>query len=402
MKRSNRLVWLGAIALAVIILLSLIAAPSSKNLSGSTYNRAPDGYSAWYAFMQQQGTSIQRWQKPLSELHHQKGPATLLRVNGNLNPPVLDGEEQEWVEKGNTLVILGVSQPVTAAEFSTKQQSPFGDIQIDTSRRRQNTKQSQFNLGDGLRPTIGDRFGAVVWEEKYKQGRVIFATTPYLAANAYQDYLSNFRYLADLVTKKSNTVLIDEYIHGYKDADVREKEGQGNLFSYLAKTPLFPALVQVSILLLVLIWAQNRRFGKPVTLNTAVVDNSKAYIQALAGVLQKAESSDFVVEMLGKEEQQQLQKALGLGLVLLEHQTLINLWVEKTGASATELDAVLKLRSPPALRSAQSPTLHPSPSPKQPMSQPDLLSWLGKWQTLREIQNMPTTPVKDTKFKNFK
>ncbi|AFZ26082.1 hypothetical protein Cylst_3971 [Cylindrospermum stagnale PCC 7417] len=362
MKRSNRLAWLGAIALAVIILLSLIAAPSSKNNSSSTYSTGPDGYGAWYAFMQQQGTSIQRWQKPLSDIQQQKSPATLLRINGNLNPPVLESKEREWVEKGNTLVILGVSQPVTAAEFSTKQTSSFGDIKIDTRRRHQKSKQQQLFLGD--------RFGAVVWEEKHKQGKVIFATTPYLAANAYQDYLSNFQYLSDLVTKKSNTVFVDEYIHGYKDADVREKEGEGNLFSYLAKTPLLPVLEQLGVLLLVLIWAQNRRFGKPVTLDTPVIDNSQAYIQALAGVLQKAESRDFVLEMLGKQEQLQLQKTLGLGQVLLEHQILLKVWEEKIGSSTAELDAVLKMQ----LR-------------KQSMSERDLLSWLGKWQTLREIQN---------------
>lgn len=369
MKRSNRVAWLGAIALAVIMLLSLIAAPSSKNNGGSTYNNGPDGYGAWYAFMQKQGTSIQRWQKPLSDIQQQKSPATLLRVNGNLNPPVLDSEERKWLEKGNTLVILGVSVPVTAAEFSTKQQTPFGDIKIDTRRRYQKSpKQPQATLGDG--PTVGDRFGAVVWEEKHKQGKVIFATTPDLAANAYQDYLSNFRYLANLVTKKSNIIFVDEYIHGYKDADVREKEGEGDLFSYLAKTPLLPALAQVGVLLLVLIWAQNRRFGKPVTLDTPVIDNSQAYIQALAGVLQKAESRNFVLEMLGKQEQLQLQKALGLGQVLLENQILLKVWEEKIGSSTAELDTVLKMR----LR-------------KQSMSERDLLSWLGKWQTLREIQN---------------
>ncbi|MHC5830357.1 MAG: DUF4350 domain-containing protein, partial [Nostoc sp.] len=92
--------------------------------------------------------------------------------------------------------------------------------------------------------------------------------------------------------------------------------------------------------------------------------------QALAGVLQKADTADFVVQMVGKQEQLQLQKALGLGQVLLEPQALINFWIEKTGASAAELDAVLKLQSG-----------------KKPISERDLLSWLGKWRTIRLIRN---------------
>ncbi|MEH1781921.1 MAG: DUF4350 domain-containing protein [Nostoc sp.] len=360
MKRPNRLAWIGAIALAAIVLLSLFTAPNNTKLNaGSTYNHAPNGYGAWYAFMQQQGVSIKRWQKPFSDIQPENSPVTLLQVGGGT---ILGSQEREWVEKGNTLVILGAGARVTEAEFSTMQKSPQGNIKIDTRRRYKKAKQEQVDLGD--------RFGAVVWKENYKEGKVIFSTTPYLAANAYQDNLSNFKYLASLVTEKNNTILVDEYIHGYKDADVRKKENEGDLSSFFAKTPLLPILVQVGILLLVLTWAQNRRFGKPVALDTPVTDNSEAYIQALAGVLQKADTTDFVVEMVGKQEQLQLQKALGLGQILLEREALINFWIEKTGVSAAELDAVLKLQFR-----------------KQPISEQDLLSWLGKWRTIRLIRN---------------
>jgi hypothetical protein len=362
MKRSNRVVWFGAIAASVIILISLIAAPSNSKINiGSTYNRAPDGYGAWYAFMQQRH-SIQRWQKPFKELETQTRPVTLLQVNSYLETPIISPQERKWLEKGNNLVILGVRPDVTAAKFSTMQKSPFGNVKIDTGRRRE--------LETGEEVDLGDRFGAVVWKKQYGKGKAIFATTPYLAANAYQDNLSNFQYLADLVSNKGNILFVNEYIHGYKDPSVRKSEGEGDLFSYLAKTPLLPMLVQAIAFLGVLIWAQNRRFGKPETLHTPEINNSQAYIQALAGVLLKADKNDFVVEMVGKQEQLQLQKALGLGQVLMEHQTLIDAWVEKTGATAAELQAVLKVQSR-----------------QQPMSERDLISWLGKWQSLRRIKN---------------
>ncbi|MFH7028512.1 MAG: DUF4350 domain-containing protein [Heteroscytonema crispum UTEX LB 1556] len=363
MKRSNRLAWLGAIALLVIILLTSVSAPSNTKInSGSTYSRAPDGYGAWYAFMQQRGTTIKRWQKPMGDLTAQKRPATLLQINSYLLSPQINLHQQEWLEQGNNLVILGVGEKVTAANFSTLQKSSAGDVKIETRRRRELKSDEQISLGD--------RFGAVVWEAKRGQGKVVFATTPFLAANAYQDNLSNFKYLADLVSKKDNIIFVDEYIHGYKDADVKESEGKGDIFSYLTKTPLFPMFLQTGVLLLVLIWAQNRRFGKPVALKTPQIDNSQAYIQALAGVLQKAESSDFVVEMVGKEEQLQLQKGLGLGQVLVDSQTLVNAWVQQTGKSAAELEEVLKLQSR-----------------KSRMSERELLSWLEKWQNLRRIKN---------------
>lgn len=361
MKRSNRVAWLGAIALGVIILLTFLAAPNTKLYTGSTYNRAADGYGAWYAFMQEQGITVQRWQKPLTDLNKEKRPATILRVYSYLRPPELFPDEEQWLEKGNNLVILGVKARVSAANFHTMQPSPVGEVKIDTRRRYQQAQQPQVLLGD--------RFGAVVWEEKQDKGRVIYATTPYLAANAYQDNISNFQYLASLVNQKGKILFVDEYIHGYKDGDVQEVEGQGDIVSYFAQTPVVVVLVQAGVLLLVLIWAQNRRFGKSVALTPPVIDNSQAYIQALAGVLHKAESSDFVVDIVGKEEQLQLQKALGLGTVLLEPQTLIHIWTEKTGKPATELDAVFKLQQR-----------------KRRLSEGELLSWLGKWRSLRGVK----------------
>jgi Domain of unknown function (DUF4350) len=362
MKRNQRVAWLGAVVLAVIILLTTIAAPNTPINSGSTYNRAPDGYGAWYAFMQDKNISIQRWQKPFRDLPATKNPVTLLQVNGNLKDMETYPQQEEWVKKGNNLVILGIKQPVTAAAFSTQHQSDFGNVKIDTRRRYNISKEEKF--------TLGDKFGAIIWQRKYGKGTVILATTPYLAANAYQDNESNFKLLADLVTKNSQKVFVDEYIHGYKDKDAKKEAGEENLFNYFAKTPLFPAFIQLIVLLLVLIWAENRRFGKPITLEIPVIDNSQAYIQALAGVLQKAESTDFVVEMLGKEEKIQLQKALGLSQIPLDNQVLLKIWEEQTGTKAEKLNTVLQL-----------------PLQKRRISERELISWLEKWRNLRETKN---------------
>jgi hypothetical protein len=478
MKFSNRRLWIfGAIAIGAIILITLLAAPASNKLnSGSTYNRAPDGYGAWYAFMSERGTPVQRWRKPFEDLANNKDakpPITLLRVYSNLTSPRLSQslieqelteKERNWVEGGNTLVILGVHQPVTEAPFSSTHTVGTLSVKIDTQRREKKIK-------EGL---LGDRFGAIVWEESIGKGRVIFATTPDLAANAYQDFQGNYEFLAQLVSQSGvpgqqrtadnraianrptgnsqnsrwvdeyihgykdseliikreyannraianrptnnsqsrgsgqqgtadnrstanrptgnsqsggsgqqgtadnrstanrptdnsqNPVWVDEYIHGHKDSEVIKREQREDIFSYLAKTPLFPAFVQGFVLLLVAIWALNRRFGKPLTLSAPVVDNSEAYIQALGGVLQKANSSEFILEVVGKEEQLQLQKALGLGQVLLDHESLVEAWVLQTGRPATELEQLLQVQSR-----------------KRRMSETDLLTWLGNWEQIR-------------------
>ena len=374
---KKRWLWISAIALIAIILLTLFTAPNtSKVNSGSTYSRSPDGYGAWYAFIEKQGTPVKRWQKPFSDLagvateetpslikyseSKIANPITLLRVYSQLNEDSLNDQEQKWVEKGNTLVILGVKQPVTEARFITFQQSPAGAVKIDTRRRLPKLEQGEQQLSD--------RFGAIVWQQTLGKGQVIFATTPYLAANAYQEQPGNYQFLAKLVTQSGNQILVDEYIHGYKDPEVINKENGANWISYLSKTPLFAALIQVIVILLILVWAYNKRFGSPISLKAPVVDNSEAYIQALASVLQKAESSEFVLEALGKQEQLQLQKALGLGSTLVDHQTLISAWVQQTKRPPAELQQVLELQST-----------------KRRINEKPLLNWLKKWQKIRSI-----------------
>ncbi|HLP87634.1 MAG TPA: DUF4350 domain-containing protein [Nostocaceae cyanobacterium] len=360
MKRNNRLIWqLGAIAILLILFL-IIVPPNNRINSGSTFSHNPDGYGAWYAFMQTKQIPLQRWQKPISALETTKKPATLLQVNSSLQAGELDEEQIEWLEKGNNLVILGVIQPVTEANFSTLQTSKFGDVKIETTRR----KKSSFT-----QTALRDKFGAVVWQEKRGEGVVIFATTPHLAANAYQDYTANFEYLADLVTQNSQKIFVDEFIHGYKDQEFQAQQGEANVFDYFLKTPLFSVFIQVCVLFLVLIWAKNRRLGKLVNVEPPVIDNSQAYIEALATVLQKAKANDFVVEMVGKEEQIQLQKTLGLGQTPIEDQALLTVWQEKTGNTA-ELAAILKLQSQ-----------------KRRISDIELINWLEKWSNLRKVKN---------------
>jgi len=383
MKRNNRVFWLIGIMLAAIASIVLLVAPGSQLNSSSTYNHLPDGYSGWYDFMQKRGIALHRWQKPfkyLPSMTSKTGVATMLQINRtDYSLANFPNKQLEWVEKGNSLVLLGVKQPVTKAKFNTQQDSTWGKVAIGTRRRYDGKSHLVAVTPQTL---LGDRFGAIVWCEKYGKGKIIFATTPDLAANAYSDY-ANYAYLADLVSQGVNQVYVDEYIHGYKDKDQdgTYAETKSSILRYLANTPIFLVTFQVFVLLIVLIRDKNIRFGKMVTLDTEPVDNSQAYIQALALVLQKAESRSFVVELICQNEQMQLQKALGLGQTIVNRETLLQVWTEKTGVGTEELEKVLNLQEK-----------------KRSISEEELLSWLSKWQSFREILTSrlwsPRTPNK--------
>lgn len=376
MQLNKRQIWIVAIVLLTLVIMTILMAPSggsSRITQGSTYGRSPDGYGAWYAFMQERGTPVQRWQKPLKTLlqpSQATSKLTVLRIGNGIDRLAMSSSEQEWVKRGNALVLLGTHTRSTEAPFTSDLPSPQGNIRIETSRRQSNP--------DG-QIRLNDNFGAVVWEQSIGIGKVIYASTPYLAANAYQDFRPNYEFLAKLVTEPNHPIWVDEYMHGYQD-DNESTSSEANqsrstpitLLSYLAQTPVLLAIIQAIVFLLVLMWGLNRRLG-PATLVTApTVNNSEAYIQALSGALYKAECSEFVLETVGKAEQLHIQKALGLGNMLLPLETVVAAWVQQTGRPAAELEATL--------RTAKR---------QRRVSEAELIRWLNDIQAIR--QHLPSS-----------
>ncbi|MBD0333946.1 MAG: DUF4350 domain-containing protein [Cyanobacteria bacterium Co-bin13] len=369
LRLSNRYLWIGLICLVLLALLSFLAAPASNRLtSGSTWNRGPDGYSAWYDYMAQQGTPLQRWQRPVENLIEQlsespapAAPATLLQVHSGFIQPEafypLRPWLSDWAEAGHHVVILGQQEPATAAPFTTQQLSSAGPITIATRRRAA--------ISDSRQALLADDYGAIAWQRPEGNGLVTLIVTPHLAANAYQADSGNFPFLAELVTQAGGPVWVDEYLHGYKEADVIAEEVGGSWTSYLAQTPLVVAFTQLVLVGLVALVAQNRRFGVKQPLKSLAIDNSEAYIQALAGALHKAGSHGFVTTTLSKAERLTLQKMLGLGEGPVPDAALQSAWSQATGEATQGLTSLTE-------------------PPTDLQRDPELAAWLQRLQTLHQ------------------
>ena len=372
---SNRYLRIGIVAIFIFIMLMFILAPATglRN-SGSTFNRAPEGYLGWYRYMETQGMPIQRWQRPLTDLLAQDTPEpeTLLRIYPRLVErfEIESSTVNAWLAAGNDLVVLGIEQAVTQANFTTHQESSQGDVAIATRKRS--------TITDGNPQLLGDQYGAVVWQQQLTDaGTTTYAVTPHLAANAYQNEPGNYAFLADLVSQAGGSIWVDEYLHGYSlpgesaAADTETDQGSSRhaWITYLAQTPVKMAFIQIMILLGLFLWGQNQRFGNLSSLKTPKVDNSQAYIEALAAVLHKATSTSFLVDMIAKAERSALQKSLGFSKTNVDDTLLKAAWTQQTGQDAQLL----------------TPLLVP---PKEVINESDarLNQWLTK---LRQIRQTP-------------
>jgi Domain of unknown function (DUF4350) len=361
-------------ALAIMVLVTILNAPNgSEQLKGSSYGVDPHGYAAWYQKMADKGVAIERWRQPAAEIiiKYPSG-TTLLQVNSELKVLDVAPEQRKWIESGNTLIVLGIKAPPNDIEFSQDLDSPQGSIRIETTRRftpKDFEASSYKNLPTKPESIVEDSTGAAIWQEKIGKGRLILATTPHLAANAYQDFAANYELLATLATTDRQRIVVDEYLHGYKDANNKKPAGgKANLFAYLANSPVGILFLNICLLLMVVAWQQNRRFGAVVIPQPPKIDNSSAYIQALGGVLRQARSSEFVMQNIGKSEQLKLQRRLGLGnKQLVDRETLVNIWMTQTKLPAADLPVILQS----------------APGSKR-LNEAELQQWLTKIQAIRD------------------
>lgn len=359
-KKLVKEYWkIGLIGVVSIVLLTFFSAMGGDiRQSGSSYSNAPSGYGAWYQMMVDRGTKIRRWEKSFGRLVQNplySTNTTLLQVNPQLETFQLTEIQRKWIERGNTLAVLGINAPAQDARFSSSFQSYEGLVKIET-KRRLNLISSLGDLGNAVLDKIilSDRSGSVMTQYSLGKGLVIVASTPHLAANAYQENRPNYELLAKLSTVNRQQLIVDEYIHGYRDRQKIDRETgatdnesseerTGDILGYLGNTPLSIVLLNLTLGIIILIWQQNQRFGQIIIPKPPQIENSEAYIQALAGVLRQANSSEFVIQTIGKNEQLSWQKKLGLGAErLVESDTLINAWKNRTNLPPDDLIFILK------------------------------------------------------------
>jgi Domain of unknown function (DUF4350) len=353
-SRPHRLWW--AVAGLLVIVCILLAAPKSYP-GGSSYDSSHGGYSQWYAFMKQQGHSIQRWRKNYSQLSGQGQVLIQIsdqsaRTGAELQSP----EVLEWVKQGNTLIGLGWTGKVTGAPFRSDLSTPQGPVRIETSRRH---RLEQAEL-EKVVSTLQDEFGSVIWSRPLGRGQVIEGTYPWVAANIYAGKGGNFRAL-EALSRPQGPIWMDEWLHGYRDVSgPNPVKREQSLWRYLSHQPLMVTAGQSAVLLLLLVWGKNQRFGPLMRRTGPLHNSSEQYIQALATTLQANGNTEYVLLMIAQSFRQRLQTRLGLGgnSAAISDAEIAQHWASETGRSSQELLELLQVQ------------------PKNHLSESALLRWV--------------------------
>ena len=370
--------WILAV-IAVVLTVVLLMPGQNSPIQGSTCDKSPTGYGAWWTWMKKENTPVKRWQKPLTELGTLPNPAALLHVDSSgENNAVYNltniGEVREWLKAGNRLVYLGIRAPISDAPFQQVLPTEVGTVKIQGRRRGRYP-------GSSL---LSDDYGSVVWRIPVGKGELIYSSMPWLAANAFQDQPGNFRFLQQLTTADGHDCWVDEYSHGFRGPDdatngtgspESDEDGVrqiGSVWKFFQQPPLFALFVQLIFMAALIAWWGNQAFGKRRSPALETPNNNQSYIEALAQVLVKANQPEFVVQKIAQAEAPRLARQLSLPTSALP------------GISPqSQLPA-----SSPYPQSALTPTQKRLISFCVPKTRPKtvqgLQQWLQQWQQLRQ------------------
>jgi hypothetical protein len=154
---------------------------------------------------------------------------------------------------------------------------------------------------------IGDADGAVVVDYRYGEGRVIMVSDPYLISNGGLLLKDNLALAINILGGPRNNGLIafDEY-----------HQGRGitrNAFaSYFAGTSVLPIAGQIVVLVLVVLWTNGRRFGRPLPLTQVDRRSSLEFVASMAELQERSRAYDLAIENIYTRTRRVLARHAGV------------------------------------------------------------------------------------------
>lgn len=156
---------------------------------------------------------------------------------------------------------------------------------------------------------FGDREGAFVVDYAYGNGRVVILSDPYVVTNSGLSLKDNLALAVNMLggpsAQQLGLIAFDEY-----------HQGRGisrNAFaSYFAGTPVLAIAGQIVLLILVILWSNGRRFGRPLPLPHVDRRSSLEFVASMAELQERSRAFDLAIENIYSRIRRVLARHAGL------------------------------------------------------------------------------------------
>jgi uncharacterized protein DUF4350 len=328
----------------------------------STYHSGPTGTRALHDFLSESGYKVIRWRESPDKLMGDSGSLVkTFVVVGETQAPFTEDEAKalhKWVAKGGRFVLINrwVSNllvPKSRGWNVVARMGSFPAFDVDPGDASQMTEAvtavhpvqptvltrnvlevmpSRFasrltveppsvessdsdvesdsvNLDSDISPTpivhIADGSGALLLDYAYGQGRIVVLSDPYLVSNGGLRLNDNLQLAVNTLVYRDGLVAFDEYHQG-------RGVSRNALATYFAGTPVLALGAQVILLILLVLWTNARRFGRPLPLAKVDRRSSLEFVASMAELQERSRAFDLAIENIYTRTRRVLTRFAGV------------------------------------------------------------------------------------------
>ena len=330
----------------------------------STYHSGPTGTRALHDFLSESGYKVIRWRESPDKLLGDSGSLVkTFVVIGETQAPFTEDEAKalhKWVAKGGRFVFINrwvsnVLVPKSKGWNVVARMGSFPAFDIDPGDANQMTDgvtavppvqptvltrnvlevmPSRFasrltvepptleasssdsavdddsvNLDSDVSPTpivhIADTSGALLLDYAYGQGRIVVLSDPYLVSNGGLRLNDNLQLAINTLVYRDGLVAFDEYHQG-------RGVSRNALATYFAGTPVLALAAQVILLILLVLWTNARRFGRPLPLAKVDRRSSLEFVASMAELQERSRAFDLAIENIYTRTRRVLTRFAGV------------------------------------------------------------------------------------------
>jgi hypothetical protein len=333
----------------------------------STYHSGPTGTRALHDFLSESGYKVIRWRESPEKLLGDSGSLVkTFVVIGETQVPFTEDEAKalhKWIAKGGRFVFINRSisnllVPKSQGWNVEGRMGAFPAFDIDPADARQmtdtvtavhpvqptlmtrnvaevmpsrfasrltviapdNESSDEAPAGDNdnyvnvepssdMSPSpivhIADGSGALLVDYAYGQGSIVVLSDPYIVSNGGLRLNDNLQLAINTLVYKDGLVAFDEYHQG-------RGVSRNALASYFAGTPVLALGAQITLLILLVLWTNARRFGRPLPLAKVDRRSSLEFVASMAELQERSRAFDLAVENIYTRTRRVLTRFAGV------------------------------------------------------------------------------------------
>ena len=152
---------------------------------------------------------------------------------------------------------------------------------------------------------VSDKRGALLVDYQYGLGKVVVLSDPYIVSNSGIKLNDNLQLAINAITARDGVIAFDEYHQG-------RGVTQNAFAAYFAGTPVLALGGQIGLLVLLMLWTNARRFGRPLPLPQVDRRSSLEFVASMAELQERSRAYDLAIENIYTRTRRVLARHAGL------------------------------------------------------------------------------------------